>query len=116
MTDSILNSVKLVLGLDPDDTSFDTDVLMHINTALATLDQIGVAPSSTVFYISDSSTTWTSFIQSKREINLVKTYVVLKVRLAFDPPQTSFAIAAIENQIKELEWRLNQLEDLFVTS
>lgn len=106
MTDSILDSVKKVLGLPEDYTAFDLDVLMHINTVFADLHQLGVGPD-TGFEIEGKNETWASFTGGQLPINSVKTYVVLRVRLLFDPPATSFAITSMENQVKQLEWRLN---------
>lgn len=106
MTDSILNTVKKVLGLDPDYTAFDTDVIMHINSVFSTLHQLGVGPSQ-AFQIQDETETWFEFLGNETSINSVKTYVYLRVRLIFDPPATSFTIAAMEKQAQELEWRLN---------
>ena len=105
--DSILDSVKKTLGVDPSLTVFDADIIMHINTAFATLTQIGVGPS-TGFANVDDSATWDEFIlNGDPTYNSVKTYVFLRVRLLFDPPATSYLINAYEKQVEELEWRLN---------
>lgn len=106
MADSILDSVKQVLGVEEDYTAFDIDILMHINTAFATLNQIGIGPDAG-FMIEDASATWDQFLGDDPRLNSVKTYIYLKVRLIFDPPATSFVINAIEKQIEELEWRLS---------
>ena len=103
---SILNSVKKVLGLDLDYTPFDQDVIMHINTAFSTLEQLGVGPPEG-FQIEDSSAGWEDFAGEDYRYNAVKTYICLRVRMIFDPPSTSFAIDAMQKQISELEWRLN---------
>jgi hypothetical protein len=102
---SILASIKKLLGLDPEPDVFDQDIIIHINTAFFVLQQLGVGPSTT-YHIEDETNQWSEFI-GVEEIQAVKTYVYFKVRLVFDPPATSFAITAIENQIKELEFRLN---------
>lgn len=105
-TDSILDSIKKVLGLDPEYTEFDIDIIMHINSVFSTLHQLGVGPTEE-FSISDSTSIWDDFVGTTKNISSVKSYVYLKTRLTFDPPATSFAIAAFEKQITELEWRLN---------
>lgn len=106
MTDSILESVKKVLGIGPTDDSFDLDIIMHINSAFSVLHQLGLGPDAG-FMIEGSDETWEQFTEKDATLNAVKTYMYLKVRLVFDPPATSFAITAMENQIKEHEWRLN---------
>lgn len=103
---SILNSVKKILGLPEADTSFDLDIVIHINSALATLTQIGVGPDEG-FAIEDESATWDTFIGDGPKYAPVKTYIYLKVRLVWDPPSTSYALESMKEQIKELEFRLN---------
>lgn len=104
--DSILDSTKKVLGLDSEYTAFDQDVIMHINSVFSTLHQLGIGPDNG-FMIEDKTPTWTQYLGADMNLNSVKSYVYLKVRLLFDPPATSFAIAAMEKQIEELEWRIN---------
>lgn len=109
MSDSILTSVKKILGLAEDYTIYDLDITMHINSALATLTQLGIGPQDG-FAIEDATSTWDDFLAtttSPIQLNPVKTYVCLRVRLIFDPPATSFAIDSFQKQINELEWRLN---------
>lgn len=106
MTDSILNSTKKTLGIDPDYGAFDLDILTHINSTLSTLQQLGIGPEAG-YMIMDHTSSWTDFLGEDLRLNAVKTYVYLRVRLLFDPPATSFHINAIQEQIKELEWRLN---------
>lgn len=106
MAQSILTSVKKVLGLTEADTSFDVDITMHINSVLATLNQVGIGPAEG-FMIEDADDTWDSFFGSDPRLNSVKSYVYLRVRLLFDPPGTSYALASMEKQITEFEWRLN---------
>lgn len=104
--DSILTSVKKMLGIAEEYTHFDADLIMHINSVFMILAQLGVGPSEG-FFIEDDTTTWDEFIQDKKEINSVKTYVCLKVRLLFDPPTSSAAMDATNRSVDELEWRLN---------
>lgn len=106
MEASILLSTKKILGISPDYTVFDLDIITHINTAFSTLTQLGLGPVAG-FMIEDESATWDDFIADDLQYNSVKTYVFLRVRMLFDPPQTSYLITAMNEQIKELEWRLN---------
>ena len=104
-TTSILRSTKKALGLSDDYTVFDVDVIMHINTVFAFLNQLGVGPEEG-FSIEDDTAVWEDFTTDVR-LNAVKSYVYLRVKLLFDPPATSFAISAFEKQVSEMEWRLN---------
>lgn len=104
--DSILNSIKKLLGITEEQTDFDADIIMHINTVFTILNEMGVGPDDG-FVIEDASTTWDSYITDRRKFDKIKTYVYLKVRLYFDPPQNSSLTEAIKQQISELEWRLN---------
>lgn len=106
MGTSILNSVKKVVGIDADYDAFDVDILMHINTAFSTLNQLGIGPEAG-FAIEDDVPTWDAFLGDDPRLNSVKSYVFLRVRLLFDPPATSYAIEAFQKQITEIEWRLN---------
>lgn len=105
--ESILTSIKKLLGIAEDYTQFDPDIIMHINTVFMTLTQLGVGPSEG-FYIEDSSDEWLDFIPDLTKLQAVKTYIYLKVRLLFDPASLGSAtLSAYERQIQELEWRLN---------
>lgn len=106
MEDSILLSIKKLLGIGDDYEYFDKDIIMHINSVLMILNQLGIGPSAG-FFITDESTVWDDFITDVSNLEAIKSYVYMKVRLMFDPPSSSFVINSIENQIKELEWRLN---------
>lgn len=107
MEDSILTSTKQVLGIAADYTAFDVDVITHINTAFSTLAQLGVGPPDG-FQITGADETWSDFISGDDlQWNSVRTYVYLKTRSYFDPPTTSYLKDAMENQIQELEVRLN---------
>lgn len=108
METSILKTVKKILGIAADDTGFDEDILVQINSAFATLNQIGVGVAA--FEIEDDTAVWADFLEGP-EYNAVKTYVCLKVRSVFDPPQNGFAVTAMQSQITELEWRLNILRE-----
>lgn len=107
MEASILKSTKKILGLDADYTPFDLDVITHINATFSILNQLGVGPEAS-FFIEDDTAVWSDFAGvPANQMNLVKTYVYLKVRILFDPPATSYLITAATDQIKEYEWRLN---------
>lgn len=107
MEQSILNSTKKVLGIAAEYTAFDLDILTFINTAFSTLTQLGVGPPMG-FTVDDASDEWDDFTDvADHQWNSVRAYVFLRVRLLFDPPTTSYLIAAYQKQIEELEWRLN---------
>lgn len=110
MDESILNSIKKLLGLPPDYTVFDQDILIHINTVFMILNQMGVGPESG-YRITSSDNVWSEFIDDASRMESVKTYIYQKVRLIFDPPQNSALIQAIQSSISELEWRLNVAND-----
>lgn len=106
MMDSILTSVKKLLGVGEEYTHFDADIIMHINSVIFILTQIGIGPDEG-FAITSKDQTWDDFLQGRINIESIKSYVYLKVRLLFDPPSNSFLVEAIERQISEYEWRLN---------
>lgn len=110
MNDSILTSIKKLLGIAEDYTYFDEDIIIHINMAFMVLYQLGVG-TSTPFSISDSSSVWSDFLGDSQDLYGVKTYIYLKVRLVFDPPQSSAVMESIKQSIAELEWRLNVTAD-----
>lgn len=104
--DSILNSIKKLLGITAEDDSFDIDIIMHINSVFLTLNQLGIGPDEP-FSIQDELTIWEEFFGEEPSVEMVKTYMYLKVRLLFDPPSSSAVLGAIERNISELEFRLN---------
>ena|SRR5690349_17534600 len=106
MITSILTSLKKTLGLPEADTSFDEDIILFTNSVFATLNQLGVGPADG-FAIEDKVPTWDTFLGTDKRKNNVKQYVQMRVRMAFDPPSTSYHQTAMEQQIKELEWRIN---------
>lgn len=105
MDESILTSVKKLLGIMSDYTNFDSDIIFNINSALFTLNQLGVGKSG--FIISDETATWGDFLEQRQDVQAVIQYVYLSVKLIFDPPTSSFVVEAMNNRLKELEWRLN---------
>lgn len=106
MSTSILNTIKKMVGVDSAYTVFDTDIIVHINATFSTLHQLGVGPANP-FHISDATAVWTDFTGTNLAIESVKSYIYAKVKLAFDPPTTSFAIDALNKMCSEFEWRLN---------
>jgi hypothetical protein len=109
---SILTSVKKTLGLDASYTDFDADILLYINSVFATLNQLGIGPEQG-FAIEDATPTWDAFLGNDLRLNNVKAYVYLKVRMLFDPPQTSFLIEALNKQALELEVRINTYRESY---
>ena len=104
--DSILVSIKKMLGISEDVKIFDADIIIHINSVFMILNQLGVGPSKG-FSITDATSTWSEFIPNESSIEAVKSYVYLKVRLLFDPPTSSAAIESYNKMIAEFEWRIN---------
>lgn len=102
--DSILNSVKAYLGIQEDDTAFDSDILMAINAVMFALNQLGVGPSS-VFVVEDSSQTWDDFLGND-SIGGVREYLNMRVRMLFDPSSNNQVMDALKEQIAEFEWRI----------
>lgn len=107
---SVLTSIKKLLGITAECKSFDEDIIFHINTTLLTLNQIGVGPAIPVF-IGSELETWDLVLGDHKNLEAVKTYVYLKVRLLFDPPSGG-ALEAMNRQANELEWRLNVQTEL----
>lgn len=109
MTDrneSILDSIKNSLGIEEDETAFDDDLTMHINSVFGVLNQLGVGPK-TPYFITNTSETWDGFTNlPKGTIEYVKSYMYLKVKLIFDPPGSSIAAEAMKQTASEYEWRL----------
>lgn len=106
ISESILDSTKKVLGLETDYDVFDVDVIMHVNSVLSTLNQLGIGPDEG-FAIEDATPTWSDFLEDVKPLNNVKSYVYLRVRMLFDPPTTSFLQESMQKQIQEFEWRIS---------
>ena len=99
---SILNSIKKLLGIDQKYTQFDTDIIMHINSVFMVLNQLGVGPANG-FRITGPDQKWEDYITDNDNLDAVKTYIHLKVKVVFDPPLNSTVMEAH----KQIEWRLN---------
>jgi len=105
-SESILISIKKMLGLEVDYSPFDTDIIVYINSAFMTLTQLGIGPKEG-FVINDYNDTWSQFLTNKAILGSVKDYVYRYVKIAFDPPSNSFVMDAMRKQLDELGWRLN---------
>lgn len=106
MIDSILTSIKKSLGIEEAHEGFDHELVMHINTVIFELSQLGVGPQDEIFHIEDSRELWKDYLGDAKGLESVKSYIYLKVRLLFDPPTSSFVLEAMDRQITQLEWRL----------
>lgn len=110
--DSILTSIKKLLGIAEEYEHFDEDLVLQINAVFMTLKQLGIGPSEG-FEIQNDSTTWNQYIDVEKEpdkltlLSAVKTYIHLKVKMVFDPPLNGSVAESIKQRISELEWRLN---------
>lgn len=118
--DSILTSIKKMLGIDETYGRFDTDLIININSVFGILNQLGVGPAAG-FSIQDDTSTWNDFIsttstQTSVSLEMVKTYIYLKVRLVFDPPTVGAVMEATKQQITEYEWRLKTQAELEKTN
>lgn len=109
MEQSILKSTKKSLDVDPDDTSFDLDIITHINTAFSVLHDLGLGPVNG-FIIEDDIPEWSDFLPDEEDrvkLSKIKTCVYLRTRLLFDPPTQGFLLEAVKEQLQEQEWRLS---------
>ncbi len=105
-SDSILVSVKKMMGIEPEYTHFDTDLILHTNSVLMTLTQIGIGPAQG-FAITGTDETWQDLLGERKDLEGAKSYIYIKVRLVFDPPTSSFVIESLGRTASEIEWRLN---------
>ena len=109
--DSILTSIKKMLGISEEYEHFDADIIMHINSVFMILNQMGVGPTA-MFTISDKYAVWSDFISdTDPKMEMVKSYMYMKVRLLFDPPTSSAVMEAMNRSISEFEWRLHNEAD-----
>lgn len=105
--ESILTSIKKLLGIAEEYEQFDADIIMHINTVFETLTQLGVGPEEG-FYIEDKTKVWTDYVSNPIKYHAIKSYMFMKVKLLFDIASLGAAtIAAYERLISEFEWRIN---------
>lgn len=108
--ESILTSIKKLLGIEEEYKHFDADIIMHINSVFTVLTQIGVGPAEG-FRIEDDLTTWNDFLGDDKRLDSVKSYMHMKVKLLFDPPTQSAVMESMNRMINEFEWRLNVTAD-----
>ena len=108
--ESILTSIKKLLGIAEEYTHFDADLIMHINSVFSILTQIGVGPAEG-FSIKDESSVWGDFVPENSKWELIKSYTYMKVKLLFDPPLSSSVIESMNRIISELEWRIQVAVD-----
>lgn len=107
MNDSILNTMKQMLGITEEQTDFDTDIIIHINSVINTLHQLGIFNSETEgYFIQGPAEKWSDYLPDISKLQMVKSYMFLKVRLLFDPPLNATVISSMEKQIAEFEFRL----------
>ena len=110
MQDSILMTIRKLVCGNPYADHFDTDLLVHINACFSILNQLGVGPENG-FVVTDETQNWGDYTADSKVLNMVKTYVTLKVKKIFDPPLTSSVLEAMDKEISQLEWRLNVAVD-----
>jgi len=111
---SILQSIKKSLGIMPEYEVFDDELVMHINSALSNLHQLGVGPEDE-FSITDGTATWSDLLGPSSKIQNAKAYVFIKTKLIFDPPTSPQLINAYEEQLRENEFRLTVTSDSMLT-
>lgn len=104
--EGILDNIKQMLGIHEEDASFDRELVLHVNSVMLLLAQLGIE-SSNGYLVIDVNTRWSELIGERKDLELVKAYIYLRIRLLFDPPQNSFLVDNIKKQCEEFEWRLN---------
>lgn len=110
--ESILNSIKKLLGITSEYTAFDVDITMHVNSVFMILSQLGVGPNKP-FSINDDTAVWTDFLpEDDPNFEPVKSYIYLKVKILFDPPASSIVMESMNRMVNELEWRMNTQVEL----
>ena len=106
MDQSILVTIKKLLGIEREYTQFDLDVIVHINAVLMILTQLGVGPP-TGFSIHDDTALWSDFIDTTANLELAMSYILLRVKMLFDPPTSSAVLESMNRMIGDFEWRIN---------
>ena len=111
MDESILDSIKLILGVDTEYDVFDSEILMAINSSFMSLTQLGLGPAEG-FKVPNKATTWADILGTRQDLESVRSYIGIKSRILFDPPTNSYIMQALNNAATELEWRIRtQLEE-----
>ena len=112
MDESILDSIKLILGVDTEYDAFDSEILMAINSSFMSLTQLGLGPAEG-FKVPNKATTWADILGTRQDLESVRSYIGIKSRMLFDPPTNSYIMQALNNAATELEWRIRtQLEEV----
>lgn len=109
--DNVLETIKKVLGIANEDSSFDHDIILYINSAIGILHQLGVSEDIADMII-DQDTSWTELFGERDDLEIVKTYIGFMVKRMFDPPTNSAAIGALDRMISEFEWRINNMRTI----
>lgn len=112
LTDSILNTIKHMLGVEPEYTHFDADIILGINSAFFSLHQLGIGPEEQPYNIEGANETWSDFSENINNFLAVKQYIFLKTKMVFDPPLSGTVISEYNNQLQELAWRLTAHHDM----
>lgn len=110
MEESILTSIKKLLGIAEEYEHFDVDIIMHINSIFSILTQLGAGPAEG-FFIEGKSAVWSEFISERAKIECVKSYMYLRVKLLFDPSLSSAVTESMRRQADEFEWRIMAAAD-----
>lgn len=113
MSESILTSTKSALGIAEDDTAFDSEITMHINSVLADVHQLGIGPDDG-YEIADATETWADLLVDEKRYNGVASYVFLKVKMLFDPPSVGYVLTAYEKVLDKMEWRISNARENIV--
>ena len=110
LLNSVLNTIKKLLGLDADDDSFDSDICIGINSAILTLSQLGLEGNEG-FIVTDDTQEWSDYLNDNKLLPMVQQYIHLKTKISFDPPQNSFVCENLKQIITELEWRIRMVSE-----
>ena len=108
--DSVLNTIKKLLGIDADDDSFDSDICIGINSAILTLSQLGLEGKEGFIVTSDEQE-WSDYLNDNKLLPMVQQYIHLKTKMSFDPPQNSIVGEKLKQIITELEWRIRMVSE-----
>lgn len=106
VSDSIFLTIKTMLGFSEEDDTFDTDILININSSIMRLNQLGLGPKEG-YHITGKDETWNDYIGESKKLEATKLYIYERARLVIDPPSSSFVLEALKEDCKELEWRIN---------
>jgi hypothetical protein len=107
---SILDDTKIAIGMTAEQTEFNADLVLHINSVLADLHQMGIGPDEG-YSIVNAADTWDEFIETEKRLNNVKSYIFLRVKMLFDPPSVGYVLTSLEKMIEKAEWRLTVAAD-----